>query len=685
MTPSSTPYTALHTDLPRFTDVVPEQVVPELQKRLNANREHLKQLLAATTDYRWANLVTPLEASENELHKWWSRISHLHSVCDSPALREAYNNALPLLTEYSTELEQNEDLYKAYLTIRDQDQTLNAAQRHIVSEAIRDFELSGIALPADKKARYAELQQQLSDLGAKFEQQLLDATMAWTRQFNDVAALKGLPDSALANARESAKAREMEGYLITLEGPSYLAVMTYADDRKLREEVYTAYCTRASDQGPQAGQFDNTQVIADTLAARHELAQLLGFTDYAALSLTGKMAESAAQVDHFLLDLAQRARKQAEADLAELTAYAKAEHGCSELQVWDIAYYSEKLRQHKYNISDEELRPYFPESKVLDGLFDVAWQLFGVKFKEANDFDRWHPSVRFFDVQNGSGDTIAHFYIDLHARQHKRGGAWMDDAQGRFRFAGTLQKPIAFLTCNFAGPAEGKPALLTHDDVVTTFHEFGHGLHHMLSEVDYLSATGIHGVEWDAVELPSQFMENFCWEKAALKKLSAHWQSGEPLPDVLIDRLLAAKHFQSAMQMIRQIEFSLFDLRLHAQPQSGASQPGQTDVMQVLNAVREQVSVVKAPAFNRFPHSFSHIFAGGYAAGYYSYKWAEVLSADAFAKFEEDGVFERSSGERFRKEVLAVGGTRPALESFKAFRGREPQIDALLRHNGIAA
>ena len=675
----------LHADLPRFTDVVPEHVVPELQKRLNANRDHLKQLLAATRDYRWANLVTPLEASENELHKWWSRISHLHSVCDSPALREAYNNALPLLTEYSTELEQNEDLYKAYLIIRDQDQSLNAAQRHIVNEAIRDFELSGIALPADKKARYAELQQQLSDLGATFEQQLLDATMAWTRQFNDAAALKGLPDSALANARESAKARDMEGYLITLEGPSYLAVMTYADDRKLREEVYTAYCTRASDQGPQAGQFDNSQVIADTLAARHELAQLLGFSDYAALSLAGKMAESAAQVDHFLLDLAQRARQQAEADLAELAAYAKTEHGCSDLQVWDITYYSEKLRQHKYNISDEELRPYFPESKVLDGLFDVAWQLFGVKFKEADDFDRWHSSVRFFDVQNSSGDTIAHFYIDLHARQHKRGGAWMDDAQGRFRFAGTLQRPIAFLTCNFAGPAEGKPALLTHDDVVTTFHEFGHGLHHMLSEVDYLSATGIHGVEWDAVELPSQFMENFCWEKAALKKLSAHWQSGEPLPDVLIDRLLAAKHFQSAMQMVRQIEFSLFDLRLHAQYQSGESQSGKTDVMQVLNAVREQVSVVKAPAFNRFPHSFSHIFAGGYAAGYYSYKWAEVLSADAFAKFEEDGVFERSSGERFRKEVLAVGGTRPALESFKAFRGREPQIDALLRHNGIAA
>lgn len=674
------PIMTLPTELPRFSDVVPEQIVLELERRLNDNRAALQALLAGTSDYRWDNLVTPLEARENDLHKWWARVGHLHSVCDSPSLREAYNNSLPLLTEYSTELEQNEALYKAYLVIRDHDHDLNAAQRHIVNEAIRDFELSGIALPAEKKAHYAELQQKLSDLGATFEQHLLDATMAWTRQFNDASALSGLPESALANARETAKAREMEGYLLTLEGPSYLAVMTYADDRALREEVYTAYCTRASDQGPQAGQFDNSQVIVDTLAARHELAELLGFHDYAALSLAGKMAESADQVDHFLLDLASRARKQAEADLAELAAYAKAEHNCTTLQVWDLAYYSEKLRQQKYNISDEELRPYFPEDKVLAGLFEVARQLFGIRFAEAKEFDRWHPSVRFFDVQTEAGDTIAHFYIDLHARQHKRGGAWMDDAQGRFRFAGNLQKPIAFLTCNFAGPAEGKPALLTHDDVVTTFHEFGHGLHHMLSEVDYLSATGIHGVEWDAVELPSQFMENFCWEKAALKKLSAHWQTGEALPDVLIDRLLAAKHFQSAMQMARQIEFSLFDLRLHARYQAG-----KTDVMQVLNEVRSQVSVIKAPAFNRFPHSFSHIFAGGYAAGYYSYKWAEVLSADAFAKFEEDGVFERSSGERFRREVLAVGGTRPALESFKAFRGREPQIDALLRHNGIAA
>ncbi|NQD36100.1 M3 family metallopeptidase [Permianibacter sp. IMCC34836] len=670
----------LPTELPRFTDVIPEQVVPELQQRLAHNRATLKQLLDGDQAFRWATLVTPLEASENELHKWWSRVGHLHSVCDSPALRDAYNNALPLLTEYSTELEQNEALYKAYLHIRDHDDSLDAAQRHIVNEAIRDFELSGIALPPEQKKRYADLQQQLSDLGSTFEQNVLDASMAWTRQFNGAEALAGLPESALANARETAKARDMEGYLITLEGPSYLAVMTYADDRALREEVYTAYCTRASDQGPQAGKFDNSKVIADTLAARHELAQLLGFADYAALSLTGKMAKSAEQVDHFLLDLATRARHQAQADLAELAAYAKAEHGCSDLQVWDIGYYSEKLRQHKYNISDEELRPYFPESTVLNGLFDVAWQLFGVRFAEQNEFDRWHPSVRLFDVKTEAGATIAHFYVDLHARQHKRGGAWMDDAQGRFRCAGTLQKPIAFLTCNFAGPAEGKPALLTHDDVVTLFHEFGHGLHHMLSEVDYLSATGIHGVEWDAVELPSQFMENFCWEKAALKKLSAHWQTGEALPDVLIDRLLAAKHFQSAMQMIRQIEFSLFDLRLHAH-----YQPGQTEVMTVLNGVREQVSVLKAPAFNRFPHSFGHIFAGGYAAGYYSYKWAEVLSADAFSKFEEDGVFERNSGERFRKEVLAVGGTRPALDSFKAFRGREPEIDALLRHNGIAA
>jgi len=556
--------TAIDHALPRFSDIVPEQVVAELQQRLDANRAAIKTLLTSGDDFRWATVVTPLEARENELHKWWSRVGHLHSVCDSPSLREAYNNALPLLTDYGTELEQNEDLYRAYLCVRDHDQTLDVAQQHIVKEAIRDFELSGIALPPEQKKQYAELQQQLSDLGASFEQHLLDATMAWTRQFDDASALAGLPESALANARETATSRDREGYLITLEGPSYLAVMTYADDRLLRQEVYTAYCTRASDQGPQADQFDNGKVIADTLAARHQLAQLLNFADYAALSLAGKMATSAAQVDHFLQDLAERARQQAQTDLAELTAFAQTEHGCTELQVWDLAYYSEKLRQHKYNISDEELRPYFPESTVLNGLFDVARQLFGVRFAEKQSFDRWHPSVRLFDVQTDHCETLAHFYVDLHARQHKRGGAWMDDAQGRFRHQGHLQKPIALLTCNFAGPAEGKPALLTHDDVVTLFHEFGHGLHHMLSEVDYLSATGIHGVEWDAVELPSQFMENFCWEKAALKKLSAHWQTGEALPDVLIDRLLAAKHFQSGLQMLRQVEFSLFDLRLHA-------------------------------------------------------------------------------------------------------------------------
>ncbi len=668
------------TALPQFSTVIPEQVIPALEQRLAANRKQLAEVLAATGEHRWQTLIAPLEAQENALHRFWSPVSHLHSVCDTPALREAYNNALPLLTEYSTELEQNEDLYRAYKQVRAGDSSLNAAQQYILDDAIRDFELSGIALPAEKKARYADIQQELAELGAKFEQQLLDATMAWSKLFNTADALKGLPETALAQAREAARLHEQDGWRIGLDGPSYLAVMTYADDRELRREMYAAYATRASDQGPQAGEFDNSAVIARTLELRHELAQLLGFGNYAELSLATKMAKSPAEVLGFLNDLAQRARPQAERDLAELREYAQRMHGVSELDVWDLAYYSEKLRQEKYSISEEELRPYFPESKALEGLFAIAGKVFNVQFREVADCDRWHPSVRLFEVLDG-GKVRALFYVDLHARQHKRGGAWMDDAQGRWRSAGgDLQLPIAYLTCNFSGPTENTPALFTHDDVVTLFHEFGHGLHHLLTEVEYLAAAGIHGVEWDAVELPSQFMENFCWDRDALKLISGHWQTGEALPDMLIDRMLNARHFQSAMQMIRQLEFSIFDLQLHAE-----YQPGQTDVMQVLNTVRDRISVVRPPAFTRFPHSFAHIFSGGYAAGYYSYKWAEVLSADAFARFEEEGLFNRDTGAAFRREVLAVGGTRPALDSFVAFRGRPPQIDALLRHNGIAA
>lgn len=666
--------------LPRFSDLDASQVVAQVTGLLNDNRQQLKKLLQQENAFNWQNLIQPLELLENRVHRYWSAVSHLHSVCDTAALREAYNGSLPLLTEYSTEMEQNETLYRAYLFVRDHDQNLDSAQRHIVNEAIRDFELSGIGLPDDKKKRYAELQIELSDLGAKFEQQLLDATMAWTKHISDESLLAGLPDSARAQARENAKAKNLDGWLFTLEAPSYLAIMTYADNQALRREMYSAYCTRASDQGPLAGQFDNSEVMAKTLNLRHELALLLGFQHFAALSLASKMAPNAQEVEQFLENLAHRSQQQARDDLAELQAYARQQHSRDALEVWDLAYYSEKLKQERYSISEEEIRQYFPESHVLNGLFDVAQRLFGITIKEINEFDRWHPSVRLFEVYREQ-NLCALFYVDLHARSHKRGGAWMDDAQSRFVMsADETQLPIAFLTCNFAGPVDGQPALFTHDDVITLFHEFGHGLHHMLSEVNYLSASGIHGVEWDAVELPSQFMENYCWDETVLKKLSSHVETAESLPDTMIAQMLKARNFQSAMQMLRQIEFSLFDWSLHVH-YDGTPQ----HVMNTLQKVRADIAVITPPDFNRFAHSFSHIFAGGYAAGYYSYKWAEVLSADAFDKFEHDGLFNRTTGEAFRREILAVGGTRPAAQSFAAFRGRAPQIDALLRHNGIGA
>ncbi len=665
--------------LPRFSDIDAAQVVNQITGLLNDNRQQVAKLLAQTTPLRWQSLILPLEQLENRLHRYWSMVSHLHSVCDTPELREAYNQALQLLTEYSTEMEQNESLYRAFITVRDEDRDLDAAQRYIVSEAIRDFELSGIGLPDDKKKRYAEIQAELSDLGATFEQHLMDATMAWFKHITDASLLAGLPESAMAQAHEAAKSRQLDGWVFTLEAPSYLAVMTYADNAELRGEMYQAYATRASDQGPCAGQFDNSDVMQKTLRLRHELAQLLGFAHFADLSLASKMAPNADAVEKFLLDLATRSKAQAQHDLAELQQYAREKHQRELLDVWDLAYYSEKLKQDRYNISEEQIRHYFPETTVLNGLFNVAQRLFSVQIKEVNDFDRWHSSVRLFEVSRGN-TLIAYFYVDLHARSHKRGGAWMDDAQSRFVGGDKqTQLPVVFLTCNFAGPVGDKPALFTHDDVITLFHEFGHGLHHMLSDVNYLSASGIHGVEWDAVELPSQFMENYCWDPAVLKQLSSHVDSGEPLPDTMIAQMLKARNFQSAMQMLRQIEFSLFDWFLHAHH---VDTP--THVADTLAKIRAQVAVVLPPAFNRFAHSFSHIFAGGYAAGYYSYKWAEVLSSDAFAKFEEEGLFNAQTGEAFRREILAVGGTRPAADSFKAFRGREPQIDALLRHNGIA-
>ncbi|MEW8352078.1 MAG: M3 family metallopeptidase, partial [Candidatus Thiodiazotropha taylori] len=540
--------------------------------------------------------------------------------------------------------------------------------------------LSGVDLPEDKKQRFKEISQSLSKLTTKFEENLLDATNAWSKLISDPEQLAGLPESAMALAKQTAEQREQQGWLLTLEFPSYFPVMTYADQRELRRELYEAYATRASDCGPDAGKWDNSEVMEQILALRHEQAQLLGYNNYAERSLARKMARTTEEVMSFLTDLAQRSKAQAERELAELTQFASENYGIDQLEAWDIGYYSEKLRQHRHAISQEELKPYFPETRVIPGMFAVVERLYGIRIQSVEGVDTWHPDVRFYEIRDKQNQLRGQFYLDLYARPKKRGGAWMDECATRFFSESVDQVPVAYLTCNFSPPVADQPALFTHDEVETLFHEFGHGLHHMLTRIDYPAVAGINGVAWDAVELPSQFMENWCWEQQALELISGHVESGEPIPDELFQRLHGAKNFQSAMQMVRQLEFSIFDFRIHQEydPDQGGR------IYQILDQVREQVSVIKPPSWNRFPHGFSHIFAGGYAAGYYSYKWAEVLSADAFSRFEEQGIFSQEAGQAFLQEILEQGGSKDAMELFVAFRGREPQIEPLLRHSGIS-
>ncbi|MDV3238520.1 MAG: oligopeptidase A [Gammaproteobacteria bacterium] len=671
------------TGLPPFSRIEPEHVEPALDALLADCRATVARVLAENTAYTWANLVQPIEDVEDRLSRAWSPVGHMNSVVNSEALRAAYNACLPKLSEYGTEMGQNEALYQAYRQIADGPEyaRLDTAQRKIIDNALRDFRLSGIALPPAQRERYKALMQELSSLHAKFEENLLDATNAWKLQITDKLRLSGLPESALALARQTAEREGLEGWVFNLEYPSYYPVLTYADDRALRRELYTAYVTRASDEGPHAGKWDNGPIMERILALRHEAAQLLGFANYAERSIATKMAQSTDQVMRFLTDLADRSKPRAIADLEELRRFAREQHGALELESWDIPYYSEKLRQHKYAISQEELKPYFPETRVLPGMFAVVNRLYGLDIAEVKGVDTWHPDVRFYEIKDGAGRLRGQFYLDLYARPHKRGGAWMDDCIARRVTADGLQTPVAYLTCNFSPPIGEDPALFTHDEVITLFHEFGHGLHHMLTQVDYAGVSGINGVAWDAVELPSQFMENWCWEREALDLIAGHYRTGEPLPQPLFERMTAAKNFQSAMQMVRQLEFSIFDFRLHRDydPARGGR------VYEILDEVRKQVAVVRPPSFNRFPHSFSHIFAGGYAAGYYSYKWAEVLSADAFGAFEEAGIFDRETGMRFLTSILERGGSREPMELFIDFRGREPTIDALLRHSGLAA
>ncbi|WP_419534066.1 oligopeptidase A [Endozoicomonas sp.] len=665
-------------ELPPFSKILPEHIKPAIESIIDENEKAVAALLASGAGTEWSALQEPLDQLDDRLGQAWSPVGHMNAVVNSEALRDAYNGCLPLLSEYSTRLGQNRQLFEAYQSLADSEEfnKLDSAQQKVINDNLRDFRLAGVALEDDKKARYGEIKKQLSELTSKFSDNVLDATMAWSKLITDESELAGLPESALAGAKQLAESKEKEGWLLNLDFPSYFPVMTYCDNRELRKEVYTAFSTRASDQGPNAGEFDNTKNIQEILKLRHELAQLLGFDNYAEYSLATKMAESPDKVIEFLEDLAAKSKPQAEKELAELKAFAKETFGAEELEAWDVGYYGEKLRQQRYAISQEELRPWFPAEKAISGMFEVVNRLYGIEFETVNNVDTWHKDVRFFNITR-KGEVIGRFYLDLYAREHKRGGAWMDVCRSRWKQDDKLQLPVAYLTCNFTPPVGDKPALLTHDEVVTLFHEFGHGLHHMLTKVDYAAISGISGVAWDAVELPSQFMENWCWEKEGLAIISGHFETGEPLPEEMLDKLLAAKNFQSAMMMVRQLEFSLFDFKLHKEYRENI------DVQSVLNEVRKQVAVVIPPSFNRFQNSFSHIFAGGYAAGYYSYKWAEVLSADAFSRFEEEGIFNRNTGESFLHEVLEKGGSAEPMELFVNFRGREPQIDALLRHSGI--
>ncbi|HFT7667209.1 TPA: oligopeptidase A [Serratia marcescens] len=668
--------------LPPFSAIRPEDIVPAVQSALADCRAAVERVVAQPGPFTWDNLCQPLAESDDRLSRIWSPIGHLNSVKNSPELRAAYEQALPLLSEYGTWVGQHEGLYQAYRSLKEGAafETLSVPQRKAVDNALRDFELSGIGLSADKQQRYGEIVARLSELGSTYSNNVLDATMGWSKLITDEAELSGLPESALAQAQAMAQAKEQDGWLLTLDMPSYLPVLTYADNRALREEMYRAFATRASDQGPNAGKWDNSEVMAETLALRHELAQLLGFATYADKSLATKMAESPEQVIGFLSDLAKRARPQAEQELAQLRAFAKQHYGVDELDAWDITYYGEKQKQHLFSISDEQLRPYFPEQRVVEGLFEVVKRIYGITAKERKDVETWHPDVRFFDLFDADGELRGSFYLDLYARENKRGGAWMDDCVGSLRKAdGTLQKPVAYLTCNFNRPLGDQPALFTHNEVTTLFHEFGHGLHHMLTQIDTAGVSGINGVPWDAVELPSQFMENWCWEPEALAFISGHYQSGEPLPKAMLDKLLAAKNYQAALFILRQLEFGLFDFRMHFEysPEKGAQ------ILPTLAEVKKMVAVVPSPSWGRFPHAFSHIFAGGYAAGYYSYLWAEVLSADAYSRFEEEGIFNAETGKSFLDNILSRGGSEEPMTLFKRFRGREPQLDAMLRHYGI--
>ena len=665
-----------------FSRIKPEHVQPAIDLVLAENRRCIERLQLESGGATWESFVRPLEEIEDRLSRTWSPVSHLNAVKDSEALRVEYEACLPRLAAYGTDLGQNEAVYSGFRNIRDgvEYSSLDRAQKMTIDHALRDFKLTGVALPPQEKQRFKEIQERLSMLGNQFERNLLDATRSWHLHITDPGELEGLPESARAMADHLARENGQEGWRFTLDAPSYLAFMTYSDIRPLREDMYRAYVTRASEQGPDDGKYDNTEVMVETLQLRQEMAALLGFDNYAEYSMAAKMAETPAQVIEFLKDLARRARPAAEDEIRDLQEYAAGECGIENLEAWDILYCSEKQKQSLYHFSEEDVRPYFPVDEILGGMFNVVSRLYGLRIERVEGVDVWDPDVRFYRIEDSSGRLRGQFYIDLYMRPHKRGGAWMDGFVSRKRHADEVQIPIAGLTCNFNIPTGDKPALLTHEEVVTLFHEFGHGLHHMLTRVDYASVSGINGVAWDAVELPSQFLENWCWQREALDLIGGHYTSGERLPGELLEKMRRARNFQSGMQLLRQVEFSLFDMLLHC---AFAGRDGAA-IQSLLDEVREDTAVLLPPPCNRFQHSFSHIFAGGYAAGYYSYKWAEVLSADAFSLFEDRGIFDRETGLSFMANILETGGSVEPLDAFISFRGRGPQVDALLRHSGLA-
>ncbi|APV49268.1 oligopeptidase A [Betaproteobacteria bacterium GR16-43] len=665
--------------LPRFAQVRPEHVQPAIDTLIAEGRATLERLAGDAAAPTWEGFVEPLDDANERLSRAWAQVSHLNIVVNTPALRDAYNAALPRVTQYFTEQGQDHRLHARYKALRASAafEAMTPPRRRLVENKLRDFRLGGAELPEADKQRFLQVQEELAKVSSRFQDNVLDATNDFGLYVTDEARLSGIPADVRTTARLAAEKEGKPGWKLTLHMPCYIPVMQYADDRSVREAMYRAFVTRASEFGKP--EWDNTAHIVRLLELRAESARLLGYGNYAQVSLATKMAAEPAQAIAFLEDLAKRARPHAGQDMEELRAFARAKLGLADVGAADLSYASEKLRQDRYAFSNEEVKRYFPEDAVLAGLFRVVETLYGVTVRKASS-ETWHPDATFYDVLDGTGGRIGQFYFDLYAREGKRGGAWMDDAINRRRLASGVQTPVAFLVCNFAAPVDGKPALFTHYEVTTLFHEFGHGLHLLLTQVDELGVSGLSGVEWDAVELPSQFMENFCWEWDVVRHMTRHVDTGEAIPRALFDKLLAAKNFQSGLGFVRQLEFALFDMRLHA-----GFDPAKDTVMGLLGRVRAEVAVLEAPAFNRFPNQFSHIFSGGYAAGYYSYKWAEVLSADAYGAFEEAGVLSPEAGARFRREILAAGGSRSALESFVAFRGRAPQIDALLRHNGMKA